>query len=715
MKKVTLTITGMHCAACVQRIEKVTSRMDGVESAAVNLITNQGEFVYDPKKTAPDAIAARIEKIGFGASEAADPEEAERKEARKRLILLLAAAVLSLPMMIGMAGEMTGAFPMVPPLGQLVLAALVQFGPGMMFYKGAWSALRSGALTMDVLVAMGTSVAFFYSLWLFLEGGHHLYFETSGGLITFILFGKWMEGAAKHRTGSAIRELLHLAPETAHVWNGSDFEDRPASHIMAGDVLLVKSGEKIPADGVIIEGHSTVDESMVTGESMPVDKKAGDAVIGATVNQMGTFRMKAEKVGRDTMLAQIVAIVENAQNSKAPVQRLADAIAGVFVPAVIVMAAIVGALWYIFSDGDPLRAALMHATAVLVIACPCALGLATPTAVMVGSGIGAKKGVLFRTASSLEGLGRVKTIVFDKTGTLTEGKLSVSHVFYEEGEKERALSLMKALESTSDHPLAKALAAYAGKTAPAAVTDVKAVPGKGISAMYEGKRVLLGNLKWLAAEGAFLQNSTDVSAWEESGSTVSGAALEGRIIGLWGVEDTIRKEAPAVIGWLKKEGITPWLVTGDNPRTAAHMASIAGIDHVKAEVLPSGKAAIVEVIKKKTAAPVAMTGDGINDAPALAAADEGIAMGSGTDVAVEAAGVVILHSDLRAVQEAIIISRKTMTNIKENLFWALIYNIIGIPLAALGYLSPMLAGAAMAFSSVSVVANALRLRWTASR
>lgn len=709
-KKVTYTISGMHCAACVARIEKVTSRMDGVDSAAVNLISGRGEFSYDPAKVKPDAIRDKIIHIGFGASETADPEEMERKEASKRLHLLLIGAVLWLPMMAGMVGEMTGAFPMLPPIAQLILAAIAQFGPGMLFYKGAFSAIRSGALTMDVLVALGTSVAFFYSVVLYFEGMHHLYFETSAGLLTFILFGKWMEGAAKHKTGAAIRELMNLAPDTAHVWDGENFIDKPAKYIMEGDVLLVKGGEKIPADGTILEGTSTVDESMVTGESLPIEKKTGDSVIGATVNQLGTFRMKADKVGRDTMLAQIISIVENAQNSKAPVQRIADRIAGVFVPVVIGLAILTGLVWYIYAG--TVEAALIHATAVLVIACPCALGLATPTAIMVGSGIGAKHGILFRSAPDLEGLGRVKTIVFDKTGTLTEGKLSVAEERYAEGKKELALSLMKAMEAASGHPIAKALYKHAGDIAAASISEETTIPGKGMTAVFEGKTLRLGQRQWLGENDIKFPADWDAESWETAGASVSALSLDGNILAAWGIRDTLRPEAQSVISWLTGEGITPWLVTGDNERTAAAIAKDAGITHIRAGVLPSGKSDIIEELKK-SGGPVAMTGDGINDAPALAAADCGIAMGGGTDAAVESAGIVLLHSDLQAVKNAVIVSRRTMRNIKENLFWALIYNVIGIPLAALGFLSPMLAGAAMAFSSVSVVCNALRLRWKA--
>lgn len=707
MKKVTLTITGMHCAACVARIEKVTTRMDGVSSAAVNLISGRGEFAYDPAKIKPADIEARIVKIGFGASETEDPEVAEKAEASKRLKLLILAAVCWLPMMISMIGEALGVMPMMQPFVQLILATIAQFFAGFLFYKGAWSALRSGALTMDTLVALGTSVAYFYSLYLYLSGMHHLYFETSAGLITFILFGKWLEGAAKHKTGAAIRELMNLAPNTAHVWNGTDFEDKPAKFIMEGDTLLVKGGEKIPTDGTILEGCTSVDESMVTGESLPVDKAPGDAVIGATVNQNGTFRMKADKVGKDTMLAQIISIVENAQNSKAPVQRLADKIAGVFVPIVIGLSLITALIWYAVTG--TVEAALIHGTAVLVIACPCALGLATPTAIMVGSGIGAKHGILFRSAPDLEGLGRVKTIVFDKTGTLTEGKLSVTNEIYREGQKSLALSYMKALEAASTHPIAAALYAFAGSAESAAISKETTIPGKGMTAEAGGATLRLGNRAWLEEEGLSIPANWHTESWEAEGASVSYLAKDGDILAAWGISDTIRPEAKAVVAWLSGHGVTPWLVTGDNPRTAAAIAAKAGITHIRAGVLPSGKSAIIEELKS-AGGPVAMTGDGINDAPALAAADTGIAMGSGTDAARESAGVVLLRADLRAVQNAFIISRRTMTNIKENLFWALIYNVIGIPLAALGFLSPMLAGGAMAFSSVSVVCNALRLR-----
>lgn len=705
MKKVTLTITGMHCAACVARIERVTSRMDGVESAAVNLISSRGEFSYDPAKVAPADIIARITKIGFGASESADPEAVEAAEAKKRARLVIIAAVLWAPMMIGMIGEMAGLFPMLPPTVQIVLAALSQFGPGLLFYRGAFSALKSGAATMDVLVALGTSVAFFYSVYLFLAGSHHLYFETSAGLILFILFGKWMEGAAKRRTGSAIRELMKLAPDTAHVWNGTEFEDKPAKYIMAGDVLLVRGGEKIPADGVILSGTTTVDEAMVTGESLPVEKKEGDAVIGATVNRLGTFRMKAEKVGRDTMLAQIIAIVENAQTSKAPVQRLADRISGVFVPVVIGLALLVAIVWYALAG--TVEAALLHGTAVLVIACPCALGLATPTAIMVGSGVAAKRGILFRSAPELEGLAEIRAIIFDKTGTLTKGELSVSYETYAGG-KDTALALMKALESASSHPIAKALTAHAGDISAEPISDEKTIPGKGMEASYQGNLLRLGNRAWLEEEGLRWPFS-ETDEWEAAGASVSALAVGKEIVAAWGVSDTLRDEAKDVIAELTARGITPWLVTGDNERAAKHIAGLCGITHVKAGVLPSGKSDIVAELKKQYGK-VAMTGDGINDAPALATADSGIAIGGGTDAAVASAGIILLHADLRAVADALRISRATLKNIKENLFWALIYNAVGIPLAAMGFLSPMLAGGAMAMSSVSVVCNALRLK-----
>ena len=707
MKKILLTISGMHCAACVSRIEKVTAKMDGVAEASVNLITGRGEFLCDEAKVGEADLISRIEKLGFGASAAVDPEEAERREERKRRLLLIIAGLLWAPMMIGMVGDMTGAFPELPALWQCLLAAAAQFGPGMLFYRGAFFAVRSGALTMDVLVALGTSVAFFYSLWMMARGMPHLYFETSAGLIFFILFGKWLEGAAKRRTGSAIRELLKLSPQTALVWDGHAFVERPAKTILVGDLLLVRAGDRIPADGVVTEGATTVDESMVTGESLPVEKHAGDAVIGATVNASGAFQMRAERVGKESVLGTIIATVEAAQTSKAPVQRFADRVAGVFVPVVIAIAAATGLIWLVWTGNT--EAALMHGTAVLVIACPCALGLATPTAVMVGSGIAAKKGVLFRAASDLERLAAVRTLLFDKTGTITKGALSVTHTHFEGNGTSRALSLLLALEQTSSHPIAAALCRHAKNAAPVKIDAAETLPGRGVRALCDGKKILCGNERFLAEEGITIPDG-GTATWEEEGASVSFLAEDGKLLAAFGVSDTIREEAPDIVSGLLKEGITPWLVTGDNPKTAAYIARLAGISHVRAGVLPEEKAKIVTELQQGNG-PVAMVGDGINDAPALAAADVGIAMGSGTDAAVETAGVVLLRADLHAAAEAIRISRRTLKTIRENFFWALIYNVIGIPLAALGILSPMLAGAAMACSSVSVVLNALRMRW----
>ena len=706
MKKILLTISGMHCAACVSRIEKVTAKMDGVDEASVNLITGRGEFWCDETKVSEADLVSRIEKLGFGASAAVDPEEAERREERKRRLLLVIAGLLWAPMVAGMLGEMTGTFPQLPPLWQCLLAAAAQFGPGMLFYRGAFFAVRSGALTMDVLVALGTSVAFFYSLWMMMRGMPHLYFETSEGLIFFILFGKRLEGAAKRRTGSAIRELLKLSPQTALIWDGHTFVEKSAKSIVVGDLLLVRAGDRIPADGVITEGTTTVDESMVTGESLPVEKHAGDTVIGATVNATGAFRMRAERVGKESVLGTIVATVEAAQSSKAPVQRFADRVAGIFVPVVITVAVVTGLIWFWITGNT--EAALMHGTAVLVIACPCALGLATPTAVMVGSGMAAKKGILFRTASDLERLASVRTLVFDKTGTLTKGALSVTHTYFEGNGASRALSLLLALERTSSHPMAAALCRYAKEAAPIAIDSAETLPGRGVRAQCAGKRILCGNDRFLAEEGIALPD-WNISSWEEEGASVSFLAEDGMVLAAFGVSDTIREEAPDIVSALIRDGITPWLVTGDNPKTAAHVAHLAGISHVRAGILPEGKADIVRELQRGNHS-VAMIGDGINDAPALAVADVGIAMGSGTDAAVETAGVVLLRADLHAAAEAIRISRRTLKTIHENFFWALIYNAIGIPLAALGVLSPMMAGAAMAASSISVVLNALRMR-----
>lgn len=608
------------------------------------------------------------------------------------------------------------------PIGvEFVLASVAQFGPGLVFYKGAWSAIKSGALTMDVLVVMGTSVAYLFSIyhWLIMVHpvGHHphVYFETSAWLITFILLGKLLEEVAKGRTSEALQKLIALQPAVAHVERDGQVVDIPTSQVKPGDRIQVRAGEKIPVDGTLLEGYSTVDESMLTGESLPVEKKVGLDVIGATINLTGSFTMEAKKIGMDTMLSQIIKVVEEAQTSKASIQRIADVVAAYFVPAVIAIAVLTGLVWYFLLDGS-LNQSVLSATAVLVIACPCALGLATPTSIMVGSGLGAEHGILIKSAEFLEKTGGLNALVVDKTGTLTQGVLEVRQYTNYAGHEEDNMKYMMALEGKTSHPIAIAMTYYGEdrgykKMDPSiSLGDFKDVPGKGLEGTVEGHLLQLGHSRWMTDLGYPMEAILpDVLGLEEQGASVSLLAVDGIVSALWAVEDQLRPETKKVVADLKKKGVEVWMLTGDNRRTAQYIAKQAGIEHVIAEVLPQDKASKVADLQAQGKR-VGMVGDGINDAPALATADIGFAIGSGTDIAVEAADIVLVRNDLNSLVQAINLSRKTLTNIKQNLFWALIFNCIGIPLAAAGLLNPMIAGTAMAFSSVTVVSNALRLK-----
>lgn len=712
LAEVRLEITGMHCAACVARIEKVLGKKAGVEKAEVSLLSNSAAVYYDREKISPDDMIQAIEKIGFGAALAEEQPAKKKAETKKRLqnevYTVVFAACLSIPMMAAMIGHWLWETPMLPHWMEWLFATIVQFGPGRGFYKGAWSAVKSGALTMDVLVVLGTSVAYIYSCYNVLAGNHEMYFETSAFLITFILLGKLLEEIAKGKTGEAITKLLNLQPPIAHVLADGKITDKPVEAVRIGDVLQVYAGEKIPVDGIVLSGESAVDESMLTGESIPVDKAPGDSVVGASVNQMGTFTMRAEKVGKDMLLSQIIAVVERAQSSKASIQRIADKAAAYFVPAVIGIAVLTFFVWYFWLAPGQVGEALFHGTAVLVIACPCAMGLATPTSIMVGSGMGAERGILIKSAEYLEKAGHIDTLVFDKTGTITRGELTVTD---QRTADERYSRILSRLESYTDHPIARALSGMErGEYAAKEVTAYQVVPGKGISAVMDGHTYEIGKLEWMKEEGYALGDfAKQVEQWQEEGKTTVMLAEDGHVCGAWAVQDTLREEAPKVIRALQEAGITCYLLTGDNRRTAACIAKQAGIQEVLAEVLPGEKADKIESLKQSGRI-VGMVGDGINDAPALTAAHVGIAVGSGTDIAIEAADIVLLQKHIGGVYTAVDLSRKTMKNIKENLFWAMIYNAVGIPLAAAGFLSPLLAGSAMAFSSVSVVGNALRLK-----
>lgn len=708
-------ITGMHCAACVGRVEKVVSRMDGVADVKVNLLTRKGSVTYtDDSKVTPDDVIKAITGIGFGATLAEEGvQKLEKVNYKPQLYRMIIAAVMAIPMMVSMMGNHLFGWPMLPHWVELVLATVAQFGPGLVFYQGAWSAIKSGSLTMDVLVALGTSVAYLFSIYDMYVGSHDMYFETSAWLITFILLGKVLEEVAKGRTSEALEKLMGLTPSISHVQRDGQWVDIPTAEVQVGDILQVRAGEKVPVDGVVIEGQSAVNESMLTGESLPVEKSVDSKVIGATVNETGVFTMRAEKIGSDTMLSQIIKVVEAAQTSKASIQRVADVVAAYFVPTVIALAVLTSLVWY-FGFDSTWGVALMHGTAVLVIACPCALGLATPTSIMVGSGLGAEHGILIKSAEFLERAGKLNAIVLDKTGTITKGTLMVSKTVNFAGDEKVNTGIMTAIESLTTHPIAKAMAAYGttelGNGVLPNVTGFKEVPGHGLEAVVANQMVQLGHSRWMQSLG-YMNETIEkaVLAEEERGASVSLLAVGGEIRALWAVEDEVRPEVPEVIKTLQNRGIEVWMLTGDNRRTAQYIADKVGITHVMAEVLPQDKAGKIDELRKSGKV-VGMVGDGINDAPALTLADIGFAIGNGTDIAVEAADIVLVRNDLNTLVQAVTLSRKTMTNIRQNLFWALIFNSLGIPLAAIGMLTPIVAGTAMAFSSVTVVTNALRLK-----
>lgn len=716
-----LSLSGMSCAACSARIEKKLSSMEGVKTAAVNLATERAHVEFDPKRISSEEMTKAVAAIGYGASvietastEARDRErEAREKEKSDAERDLLGAVVLSFPLLLGMFDMIfKWNLPLIhEPYLQLVLATPVQFLIGRKFYKRAFLSLIALSPGMDVLVALGTSAAYFYSVYnaWFAGKPHELYFEASAIIITLVLLGKYLEARAKGKTSEAIRKLLGLQSKTARVMRNGVETDIPVSEVKIGDLIAVRPGEKIPVDGAVTEGNSTLDESMLTGESLPVEKNPGDSVFAGTLNQTGRLLFRAEKVGSGTLLSQIIRFVEDAQSAKAPVQKLADRVAGVFVPAVLVIALVTFAGW-MFGTHD-LSKALTAAVSVLVIACPCALGLATPTAIMVGTGRGAERGILIRNGESLEGAAKITTVVFDKTGTLTHGKPVLTDLVPMNGLEKSILTVyIASAERHSEHPVAKALVSMAEGLALDEAEEFQALPGMGVKAVVRGKAVLIGTEKLLSGTGIEVSAARgELERLESEGKTALLAALDGKVAGVLGVADTLRETSKEAVSRLKEMGIEAVLLTGDNRRTAEAIAHEAGIEKVIAGVLPGQKA---DEIKKLQAsgAIVAMVGDGINDAPALAQADTGMAMGGGTDIAIEAAGITLVGGDLRAVPEALSLSRKTMRKIRQNLFWAFFYNTIGIPVAALGLLNPVIAGAAMAFSSVSVVTNSLSLK-----
>ncbi|WP_010306146.1 heavy metal translocating P-type ATPase [Kurthia senegalensis] len=718
-------VTGMTCAACSARIEKVLNKMDGIDTATVNLATERATVSFNPTEVSLADIVQRIEKIGYGAEvyKQEAPTDFRKQALRRKKVKLIVSAVLSLPLLWTMVGHFSFTQWMyVPELFmnvwfQLVLASIVQFIIGAQFYKGAYKSLRSGAANMDVLVVLGTSAAYFYSLYEVLtmdRAAHHMpdvYFETSAVLITLILLGKYFEAKAKGHSSDAIEKLMHLQAKTARVIRNGQEVEVPIEQVMLQDVLLVKPGEKIPVDGVLLTGQTTIDESMLTGESMPVEKTIDDAVFGATVNQHGAFQMRATKIGKETALAQIIQVVENAQGSKAPIQRLADKISSIFVPIVIGIALVTFIIWIFFVDAGNVAKALQATIAVLVIACPCALGLATPTSIMAGTGRAAELGVLFKGGEYLEQAAKVTTVVVDKTGTVTNGTPVVTHIETTLDEM-RFLQLVASSEQASEHPLAKSIVAYSKEKDISLLTPTqfKAIPGYGIEAEIEGDFIVVGTKKLMAKYAIPMEEIADrMVQLENEGQTVMLVGMNGQFVGLLAVADTVKKTSKRAVAQLHELGIEVIMLTGDNEATARAIGKEVGIDHVIASVLPEQKAAHVAALEKQGKV-VAMVGDGINDAPALATATIGMAVGTGTDIAMEAADITLVRGDLMSIADAILMSKKTIRNIQQNLFWAFGYNTLGIPIAAVGLLAPWVAGAAMALSSVSVVLNALRLQ-----
>src|SRR5690625_5153547 len=728
-QKAEFDISGMTCAACATKIEKRISKMDGVTNATVNFALETITVDYDESQVQTSDMIDAVKKLGYelipkqGSQDKMDHKENEIKKQNR---LFIFSAILTLPLLWTMVAHFEFlSFIYLPdflmnPWVQLALATPVQFIVGAQFYKGAYTSLKNKSANMDVLVALGTSAAYFYSIYLSFEwmiagniGEPELYFEASAVIITLIVLGKLFEVRAKGETSQAIQKLLGLQAKTARVLRNGLEQEIAIEDVVTGDTIIVKPGEKIPVDGEILKGESAIDESMLTGESIPSDKKIGDTVIGATINRNGLLQVTATKVGKDTALAQIVKVVEEAQGSKADIQRLADKISGVFVPIVVAIALASFFIWYFIVTPGDFRAALIPTISILVIACPCALGLATPTSIMAGSGRAAEMGVLFKGGEHLENTQSVDTVVLDKTGTVTKGEPTLTDIMVTDGFTEtEVLKLVGTAENQSEHPLAQAIVqgVNAKNITLLEADDFEALPGYGIQASIDTREVLVGTRKLMKEHGIAIKDSeAKMEELEVEGKTAMLIAIDQKLAGVIAVADTVKETSKEAISRMQDLGLEVIMLTGDNQRTADAIAREVGVSHVIAEVLPEQKSEQIKNLQEIDKN-VAMVGDGINDAPALAVANVGMAVGTGTDIAIEAADITLMRGDLNSVADAFMMSRKTLKNIKENLFFAFIYNTIGIPIAAIGLLAPWVAGAAMAFSSVSVVLNALRLQ-----
>ncbi|MFH1317154.1 MAG: heavy metal translocating P-type ATPase [Candidatus Woesearchaeota archaeon] len=721
-KKTEIMISGMTCSSCATVIDRALKKVDGVKSSNVNIATNKATVEYDEKKTDINNLIKAIKSKGYGASEMSGQDEDKESVKRGKEIndikyRFLYSLIFALPVFILGMFFMKSSIPYLSVL-MWILATPVQFIFAWHMYKSAFMALKGFSANMDTLIVMGTSAAYFYSVFVILSGQGHVYFEASAVLITIVLFGRWLEAKAKGKTSEAIKKLIGLKPKTATIIRNKKELKINVDDVQLGDIVIVKPGEKIPVDGMIVEGHTSIDESMVTGESIPIEKKKGDLVIGATINKFGSFRFKTTKVGANTTLARIIKLIEDAQGSKAPIQRFADSVSAYFVPIVLLIAVITFITWYMI--GSDFRFSLIAGVAVLVIACPCALGLATPTAIMVGTGKGARKGILIKGGEALETSHKINSVILDKTGTITVGKPKVTDIIpFDKQSRNALLKIAASIEKGSEHPLAESIVneAERQRLRLSKTTGFKAIPGHGITAKLSGKRYYFGNAKLMKDYKIDIKQKIGIiNNLEEEGKTVMILAQNNRLLGIVGVADTIKDSSPEAIAKLKSMGINVYMITGDNERTAKAIAKKVGVNDYFAEVLPEDKAGYVKKLQNN-GRKVAMVGDGINDAPALAQADIGIAMGSGTDVAMETGDIVLMRDDLMDVANAIKLSKMTMAKIKQNMFWALFYNTLGIPIAAgllypfTGWLlSPLIAGAAMALSSVSVVTNSLLLK-----